>query len=271
MIYLLMLLSSIVFSQEENSKIREANELYKAQKFNDAEVLYKKSLELNGKSLPAQYNLGNTNYKMKNYEGALNTFEQIANNSSLDAKTRAKAFHNIGNTHLNSQKYEEAIEAYKNSLKANPGDKETIYNLEYAKRQLANQQNQQNQDNKDNQDQQDKKDQNENKDNKNNKDNKDQNKQDKKDDKKQDKNQDKQDKSQQNQDKNQQNQDKAQNGEQKDQQKKDEKGQSGEQKQLKISKEDAERMLQALAKQEKQTQMKIRKLEKNNSKIEKNW
>lgn len=271
MIFLLIMLNFFGFSQEENPTIREANKLYNQKKYNDAEVLYKKSLEVNGKSLPAKYNLGNTNYRMENFEGALNTYSEIANNKNLDLKTRSKAYHNLGNSYLSSQKYQEAIDAYKNSLKSNPGDKETIYNLEYAKKQLQNQQNNQNQNdkNQDNKNQENNKDKNNEK-NKDNQQNQDQQNDQNKDKQNQNKDQQKNDQSK-NDKQNNQDQQKSENGEQKDQQNKDQKGQLADQKQLKISKEDAERMLQALAKQEKQTQLKVRKLEKSKSKIEKNW
>ncbi len=95
---------------------------------------------------------------------------------------KSKSYHNIGVICQSHQMFAEAIDAYKESLRYNPGDDETRYNLALCQKQLKNQdnnknnQNNQNQ-NKDNKDNQEKKDnqqkQNENK----NQDNKDQNRQ----------------------------------------------------------------------------------------------
>ena len=52
---------------------------------------------------------------------------------------KAKIFHNIGVICQNHQMYGEAIEAYKESLRNNPDDNETRYNLALCKRQQKNQ------------------------------------------------------------------------------------------------------------------------------------
>ena len=129
---------------------------------------------------------------------------------------------------VESKQYDKGIQAYENALIDNPSDKDTKYNLEYAKMMLRKQQEQQKQ-------------------NKQNKQDKDQkNKNDKKD----------QNKDQQNQDKQQ-----AQNKNQQDENRK-------------ITKEDAQRMLDALKNNEKKTLVKLNKEKaKNNQQmvIEKDW
>jgi len=154
--------------------------------------------------------------------------------------------HNIGNSLLKSQKLEESVNAYKNGLKLNPNDADTKYNLSYALSLLKDKQNQQKND-QNNKEQK--------KDNKQNKDgqNKDQNKQDNK-----DQNQDKQ--NQQNQNQQQQNQ--------KDQQTKQD---ALKQKPSKISKEESERILNALKNNEKDLQKKLRKKAGNVVRTEKDW
>jgi tetratricopeptide (TPR) repeat protein len=85
---------------------------------------------------------------------------------------KAKAYFNVGNAQLQKAKiaasnpenlkdaqafYQEAIKSYKESLKFNPNDPETKYNLTYALNQLKkNQQQQQQQQQNDKQDKQDK-------------------------------------------------------------------------------------------------------------------
>lgn len=195
---------------------------YNNKQFPDAEVSFKKGLEKSKESFELNYNLGDAYYKQQRYEEAIKSFQ-----SSLplteDGLLKAKAFHNIGNSLLKSQKLKESVEAYKNSLKLNPGDKETKYNLSYALSLLKQQQDQQQNQNQKNQDQNDQ-------------------------------NQD----DQQNQNKN------DQQNQQQDQQKNQTKDQSAQQDNVKqnknkISKEEAERILEALKNNEKDLQKKLRK------------
>jgi len=121
---------------------------------------------------PAIFNLGDALYKQKRYEEAGKQYNDILS-LSKNKKQQSMTYHNLGNSYLehyhaenNQQKKEqslnEAIESYKNSLKKNPRDPDTKYNLSYAmqlkkmlEQQKKNQQKQQNKNNKD----QDKKDQ----------------------------------------------------------------------------------------------------------------
>lgn len=243
------------FSQNENTLIREGNKLYDEKKYPEAEIEYRKSLEVAPKSFKGNFNLADALYEQKNYEEASKMFNDIASQKT-SKKVKAEAYHNLGNSLLDQQKIEESIEAYKNALRNNPNDKETKYNLEYAK-QLLRKQQQQDQ-NKDNKDQEDKEKKDENKEEKEqNKDKQDQNKD------QQDKNEDKKDENKDKQD--QQNQDK------KDQQKKDQQQQP---QPKEISKKDAERMLQALKNSEKETLEKLKKAKAAKAqrvKIEKDW
>jgi Ca-activated chloride channel family protein len=64
---------------------------------------------------------------------------------------KAKVYHNIGVICQGHQMFSEAVEAYKESLRNNPKDDETRYNLALCQRQMKNQKkdkNKQNQDNK---------------------------------------------------------------------------------------------------------------------------
>jgi len=210
-----------LFSQSLRGSVNDGVDFYKQKKFGDAEIKFKKGLDADPNSFEANFNLGDAYYKQDRYEQALNAYN-TALSEAKTSKQKAGVYHNIGNSFLKSQKLEESINAYKNALKLNPNDQETKYNLSYALAQLKNQQNQKNQNQ--NKNQKDKQDKNQ---------NQDQNQQ---------KNQN------QNQDKNKpdRNQQTAQ-----DNLKQREKD--------KISKEDAEKILQALKNNEKDLQKKLRK------------
>ena len=49
-------------------------------------------------------------------------------------KICARINHNLGNSYLKENKLEQAIEEYKSSLRLNPNDEETRYNLAYAQK-----------------------------------------------------------------------------------------------------------------------------------------
>ena len=63
----------------------------------------------------------------------------------------AGVFHNLGDISMQSKEYAKSVEAFKQSLRLNPQDDETRYNLALAQKLLEDQQNQ---DQDQNQDQQ---------------------------------------------------------------------------------------------------------------------
>lgn len=150
------------FSQKDVKLLRQGNKSYDQGKYKEAEVDYRRALEINKESDKGKFNLGAAVYQEKNFNEATKIFEDLSG-KQLDKSTKAKVYHNYGNSLLEAKQYEQSIAAYKNSLLSNPADKDTKYNLEYAKSMLKKQQQQQdkNQDKK-NQDKkdQDKKDQN---------------------------------------------------------------------------------------------------------------
>ena len=230
-LFLFVLIPVQTFAQSTRGLINNGVDLYNEKKFSDAEVNFKKGAEKNPESFEAKFNLGDSYYKQERYDEAIKSFQSALANAKTDEE-RAKIYHNVGNSLLKSQKIKESIGAYKESLKLNPNDQETKYNLSYALNMLNNQ----------NQDQQQQ--------DQNNDENKDQNK----------------DQQQQNQDQ-QQNQQK-QDQQQKDQQ---QQPQDQKQQEQKISKQEAERILDALKDNEKDLQKQLRKVRGQRVKTEKDW
>jgi tetratricopeptide (TPR) repeat protein len=223
-------------------------DLYNKKKFQDAEVNFKKGIEKDSNSFYPHYNLGDSYYKQGKFDEAMKSFEKSAS-KSLGKEDKSKAFYNMGNTFVKQEKYKEAIESFKKSLKLNPKDKDAKYNLSYAIQKLKDQQNNQN---KNNQNKNDK-----NKDNKDNK--KDQNKDNKNNN---DKNKD------QNKDNKDQNKDKNKNDDNKNQ---NNKGQQPKPDQSKMTKPEAERILDAIKNNEKDLQKQLRKKAGAPVKTDKDW
>ena len=249
LIVIFILFSVQLFAQKERKFIRKGNEYFNSAysdstkkdtaDFSKAEVSYRKAIEKKPESFDAAFNLGDALYKQKKFKEASNQFQTLASNQK-DKQKLAQTYHNLGNSLLQSNKLEESIEAYKNSLRSNPEDMATKYNLAFAQDKLKKQKQQQ-------------KNQKQNKQNKDQKDNKDKKNKDKK-----------------NQDKNKQ--DKQQQQQKQDQQKQNQKKQQANQN--KISKEDAKRLLEAIQNDEKQVQKRLKKEKAKKSKkvnIEKDW
>jgi tetratricopeptide (TPR) repeat protein len=146
----LMLLSASAVSAQkaERSDVRKGNRQYENKKYTEAEIQYRKALEVNPHSKEGSYNLGNALYKQNKPNEAMDQY-QAALNLQNNPEKKSQIFHNVGNVNMALKQYDKAVDAYKNSLKINPGDNETRYNLALAQSLLKKQQQQQKQ-NKDN-------------------------------------------------------------------------------------------------------------------------
>jgi tetratricopeptide (TPR) repeat protein len=130
----------------ERDYIRKGNRAFKDSVFVDAEVNYRKALEVNPKSSISMYNLGNTLVRQNKVQEAMEQYSAAAK-IEKDKSKLAYIFHNIGDIFQTQKDYAKAVEAYKESLRNNPKDDETRYNLALAQKLLKDQeQNQQNQD-----------------------------------------------------------------------------------------------------------------------------
>ena len=125
------------FAQVEKGFVRKGNRDYKQQKYQDAEVNYRKALGGNPNSGLATYNLGNSLYKQNKVDEAIEEYKK-AIDGGLPANELAMNYHNLGNALLISKKISESIEAYKKALRLNPKDFDTKYNLAFAQNLLKN-------------------------------------------------------------------------------------------------------------------------------------
>jgi len=220
---LFLIYTTASYSQADRKLIREGNREYGKEKFSESEISYRKALDKNKESSVAVFNTGDALYRQKKYEDAGKQFMEN-HNMSEDKEKKSASLYNLANSLLMANKLEESIEAYKGSLKLDPDNMETKYNLAYAQDLLKQQEEQQQQ-------QQQQKDQ----------------------------DKDKQDQKQDNKEQ-QQDQNKDQNQDQ-------------QQQQQSISKEDAERLLNALANDEKSVQEKVKlaKAQKARVRVIRNW
>ena len=225
--------------KKERNHIRSGNKLYKAKRYAEAEVEYRKALQVAPQSSIAQFNLatalmrqGSATASQESKDNPMNEAQSLLENivkSSSSRDLRGKASYDLGNIAYAQQQWQQAIEHYKNALRCNPADDHARDNLRLAqlKKQQQDKQNKQNK----NQDQ--------NKDKNQDKDKQDQNK----DKKNQDQNKQDQDKEKQNKDKQNQQPQNQQNGQPKQQ--------NG------MSQQNVEQVLKAMQDQERATQQRI--------------
>lgn len=122
------LFGSVTNAQEERRFVRRGVEKMEQEKYDEAETQFRKALEEKPTSFEAGYNLASSLFKQEKFEEA---FKQLKGSEPFtdDPKKMASLYHNIGNSLLHQQQIDPAIEAYKSSLKLNPTDDETRYNL----------------------------------------------------------------------------------------------------------------------------------------------
>lgn len=125
--------------KEERDFIRKGNRFFNDSVFVDAEVNYRKALEVNPKSTVSMYNLGNTLFQQKKSKDAMEQYV-AATKIEKDKDKLAHIYHNMGVIFQSDKDYAKAVEAYKMSLRNNPKDDETRYNLALAQKMLKDQQ-----------------------------------------------------------------------------------------------------------------------------------
>lgn len=140
-IFLLFTAMSISAQKAERDYIRKGNRFYTDSVYVKAEVNYRKALDTNPKSVISMYNLGNTLLLQNKDKEAMEQYV-TASKMEKDKSKLAQIYHNMGVVFQSGKDYMKAIAAYKESLRNNPKDDETRYNLALAQKLLREQQQQ---------------------------------------------------------------------------------------------------------------------------------
>ena len=140
-------------AQQEGPDLRRGNKEYKHENYTEAEVNYRRGLDKNNDSFEGHFNLGDALFRQEKYPEALEQYQKAESLLKGDDKTRkaeldrrlAATYHNMGNALYAQQQYDKSVAAYQQSLRHNPKDNDTRYNLVKAMQQLQQQQQNQNQ------------------------------------------------------------------------------------------------------------------------------
>ena len=136
------------FAQAWVDSLEVARKAYKSGDYDKAVRYYQSAQKQAPKDVDLSDEIAQSTYRARDFKNAQKAYEQIANDKK-SPEERARVNHNLGNARMKQKDYDGAISAYKESLRNNPNDPETKYNLSEAIRQKKQQEQKQNQ--KDNQ------------------------------------------------------------------------------------------------------------------------
>lgn len=154
-IVLVLLSANSIYAQRSAKEyLRKGNKHYSDSIYDKAAVNYLKTIELDtAYNAIANYNLGNALLFQNKAEDALKHYGNAAAKEK-DKSKLAEIYHNSGVIYQAAKDYAKAVDAYKQSLRNNPHDHTTRYNLALAMEQLKKQQQEQQQQQQNNEEQQ---------------------------------------------------------------------------------------------------------------------
>ena len=145
---LILCFSTILLTGQYKAKIElnKGVKAYQEGNYKEAQEHFENSFTENPSYGKAIYNAGNAAYLDGDFDAAREYYNTYINTIQTNTE-KAEALHNIGNSYLKNYKEKqdeksliESINYYKNSLRENPLDQETRYNLAYALNQLQQKQ-----------------------------------------------------------------------------------------------------------------------------------
>ncbi len=138
-VLMLTLSSSTLHSRSARSLIKKGNEAYAKEDYPEAEVEYRKAIEKGKGLVEGDYNLGGALYKQEKYNGSVQVFED-ALSAARSNEMRARTLYNRGNALFKQKRYRESIDSYEEALRLNPRDQDAKHNLLLAMRMMKKQQ-----------------------------------------------------------------------------------------------------------------------------------
>ncbi len=132
MLVALMTVSATAMAQSQTKvQTHKGNRAMERRMDSLAVIHYKKAIAFDSTNYKAHYNLGNAYFRQSKGEEAMREYETSAR--MAPSKTiKAAIHHNRGVLCYAAQMYDKAVDAFKESLRANPKDNRTRYNLALA-------------------------------------------------------------------------------------------------------------------------------------------
>jgi Ca-activated chloride channel family protein len=128
-------------NKKGNKAYKEGEELLLKKEKNKAAETYEQALKYyrdaeieKPESPELSYNIANVMYQQEKYQDALEKYYKGL--STDEPKDQAATYYNMGNTLYRSGKYPEAIQAYQKCLDLTPDDEEAKYNIEFVRKKM---------------------------------------------------------------------------------------------------------------------------------------
>jgi len=137
LLVIIVLCFSQSFAQSWRYNIETARKYYAAKDYPNAYKTYQQVVKQLPKNMHLDAEIGQAAYKAGDFAKASSYF---AKQKKAVRTKKARLNHNLGNANMQQKNYEKAIEAYKESLRNNPNDEQTRYNLALAKQKNKNEQ-----------------------------------------------------------------------------------------------------------------------------------
>jgi Ca-activated chloride channel family protein len=125
---------------EVEKALEEGRRAFDAGEYDKAMKTYNEALLEEPDSPRLFFNQANVYYRKKNFDKAAALYQKAL--LSDDPQLTGAAHYNLGNALFRLEQYAESIEHYKESLKLRPGNPDTQYNIEFARKKLEEQEKQ---------------------------------------------------------------------------------------------------------------------------------
>ncbi|MES2800828.1 MAG: tetratricopeptide repeat protein [Bacteroidota bacterium] len=143
-------ISSWTFAEGWRDTLEMARSAYRSNSYEKAYEFYQKAQKGAPKEVDLSDELAQSAYKSNKYKNAEDVYRQSASSAS-SKHSKARKYHNLGNSQMKQKNYQGAIESYKQALKNDPKNNKTRYNLSEAIRKSKEEQKKQQQNQKDQQ------------------------------------------------------------------------------------------------------------------------
>lgn len=125
-IAILTLLALCLNAMAQRHDLRSGNRNYNKENYEQAETDYRKALTKDSMDFRGQYNLANSLYRQERYSEAAEHYERASVLPGINEHQRAQTLHNLGNSHLKAAQQAEAQEQMQQLRQAVENYKEAL-------------------------------------------------------------------------------------------------------------------------------------------------
>jgi tetratricopeptide (TPR) repeat protein len=158
---LFVFLPSAALADSAASKNNRGNKLYHEKKYGEALRHYRDAQLENPRSPQIHFNAGDALFQAQEFDQATEAYSKALSLGIPDKNLEAQTHYNLGNCFYKKDRFAEAVASYRRALSMKPEDRDFKFNLELAQEKLRTQQQAQNQQGQQNQKKQDQDKQNE--------------------------------------------------------------------------------------------------------------